>query len=291
MDYLARVLQALKQQDLPCSDWELVLVDNGSRTPLSEICDLCWHPHARCVVEPQVGLTFARLRGICEAQGEILVFVDDDNVLERDYLSECARISEKYPHLGAWGGRELHEFEDGEPQEKWKRDFWMPPKLKKEIWSNNYDRVTAPAGAGMCIRRLVAKRYADSTAAHPLGSKLDRKGTALESCGDTDMAFTACDMGLGTGKFPSLRLTHLIARQRLTDDYLLRLIEAISYSDTILLALRDGIPVQRCRIDRLVDRYKRLRMPKVERLIARAVADGRMRALSYLTDSENASVR
>ena len=34
MDYLARVIEALKQQTLPCEQWELVIVDNGSEQPL-----------------------------------------------------------------------------------------------------------------------------------------------------------------------------------------------------------------------------------------------------------------
>jgi glycosyltransferase involved in cell wall biosynthesis len=284
MDYLGCVFEGLKEQVFPYSEWELLLIDNASHAPLAGACDLSWHPHGRCVVESEVGLTSARLRAIREAQGEILVFVDDDNVLQHDYLSECMRISENYPHLGAWGGQELHQFEGGEPEEKWKRDFWMPPKLKKEIWSNNYDRAAAPAGAGMCIRRIVARRYAELAAAHPFRSRLGRKGGGLNSSEDIDMAFTACDMSLGIGKFPTLRLVHLIPQQRLTDDYLFRLIEGISYSDTMLVALRSGIPSKRCRVDRLVDFYKRLRMPKVQRSIARAIAEGRTRALNDLVD-------
>jgi len=288
-DYLARVLAALKEQCLPCSEWELLLIDNACRTPLAEACDLSWHPHARCVIETELGLTSARLRAIREARSEILVFVDDDNVVEHDYLLECTRISENYPYLGAWGGQELHEFEGGEPQEKWKRDFWMPPRLEKEIWSNNYDRAAAPAGAGMCIRRVVAMNYAECVTPGSLRSSLGRSGSGMNSSEDFDMAFTACDMGLGIGRFPSLRLVHLIPRQRLTDGYLFRLIEGISYSDTVLIALRQRIPAKRGRVDRLVDFYKRLRMPKLQRSIARAVAEGRTRALNDLVDSKNVS--
>jgi hypothetical protein len=93
-------------------------------------------------------------------------------------------------------------------------------------------------------------------------------------------------MGLGMGRFPSLRLAHLIPPHRLTDDYLFRLIEGISYSETILVALRQGIPAKRCRVDRLVDFYKRLRMPKLQRSMPRAVAEGRMRALNDLVASK-----
>jgi hypothetical protein len=74
------------EQELPCSEWELLLIDNDSQIPLAGTCDLSWHPHAQCIVETEVGLTSARLRAIREAQSEILVFVNDDNVLEHDYL-------------------------------------------------------------------------------------------------------------------------------------------------------------------------------------------------------------
>jgi len=282
MDYLARVLQALKEQDLPFSEWELLLIDNASRVPLAGACDLSWHPHARCVVEAEVGQMPARLRAIREAQSEILVFVDDDNVLAHDYLFECMLISEKWPYLGAWGGQQFPEFEAGEPQEAWKRDFWTS-QLEKEIWSNNYDRQTAPIGAGMCIRRTVANRYRELAAAHSFRFKLGRKGAALDSaCEDIDMAFMACDMGLGIGRFANLRLVHLIPRQRLTNEYLFRLIEGISYSETIVVALRRGIPAKRCRVDRLVDFYKSLRIPKLQRWLARAAAEGRTRAINEL---------
>jgi glycosyltransferase involved in cell wall biosynthesis len=274
MDYLARVLQALREQDLPCSEWELLLIDNASRIPLAGTCDLSWHPHARCIVETKLGHTHALLRGIREAQSELLVIVDDDNVLAPDYLSECTRISEKSPFLGAWGGQQVPEFEGGEPPEAWKRDFWTS-RLEKEIWSNNYDRETAPIGAGGCVRRAVASRYTELAIADSL--RLN-----LVSAEDIDMAFMACDMGLGIGRFASLRLVHLIPQQRLTNDYLFRLMERISYSETIVIALRQGIPAKRCRVDRLVDFYKRLRISKLQRRITRAVADGRTRAINQL---------
>jgi hypothetical protein len=96
-------------------------------------------------------------------------------------------------------------------------------------------------------------------------------------------------MGLGTARFPSLRLAHLIPPERVSDDYLFRLIEGISYSDTILIALRNGIPGKLCRVDRLVEFYKRLRMPRLQRSIARAVAVGKTRALHDLVNAGNIS--
>ena len=73
--------------------------------------ELKWHPNAHHIREEVLGLTPARLRGIEEAQGELLVFVDDDNLLDSGYLTNAVEICEDYPFLGAFGGSIDGEFE------------------------------------------------------------------------------------------------------------------------------------------------------------------------------------
>src|SRR3954464_1117831 len=103
-DYFHRCLSALRAQTLSPHVWELVLVDNLSREALSGRLDLAWHHNARVVREETLGLTRARLRGVKEASGEILVFVDDDNVLDPDFLETARRVADEKPFLGAWSG-------------------------------------------------------------------------------------------------------------------------------------------------------------------------------------------
>ena len=55
---------------------------------------------------------------------------------------------------------------------------------------------------------------------------------------DTDLALTAFDLGLGTGLFRCLILTHLIPAGRVKEDYLLRLVEAKGFSYTMLQSAR-----------------------------------------------------
>ena len=105
LDYLSRVLTALREQTLPVTEWELLLIDNASKSPLEDLVDLSWHPTARIVREPEPGLTPARLRAIAEVESELIIFVDDDNVLDSSYLSECMLIAQQFPCLGAWGGQ------------------------------------------------------------------------------------------------------------------------------------------------------------------------------------------
>src|SRR5438552_17857688 len=121
-DYLHRVLKALREQTLPKDQWELLVIDNASERVIAKDWDVSWHPLARHVREDELGLTPARLRGIAEANGEILVFVDDDNVLAQDYLEKVLQVGREYPFLGAWGGAIKGEFEvEPEP--------WLQPLL------------------------------------------------------------------------------------------------------------------------------------------------------------------
>ncbi len=118
-DYLRRVLDSLQGQTLPASKWELLLVDNGSDTPLADSWDLSWHPHHRHIRETEPGLTAARLRAIKEATGDLLVFVDDDNLLAPDYLATALEIRRAYPYASVFGAGALEpEFEVEPPAER-----------------------------------------------------------------------------------------------------------------------------------------------------------------------------
>ncbi len=247
-DYLGRVLQALKEQTLAMIFWEILLIDNASEKKIASEIDLSWHHQSRCIREEKLGLTHARLRGFKEAESETLVFVDDDNVLNHDYLEVAMKISQNFPMIGAWGGQVIAEFEEEPPE-------WTKPELKnylyslacrefeRDSWSNLlHQHETTPCGAGLCVRKVVLKNYADLVDRDPKRIEMDRKGSSLISCGDTDIAFTACDIGLGTGQFTSLKLNHLIPPSRLKEDYLLRLTTGLFYSGTILDYLRGKMP-------------------------------------------------
>jgi glycosyltransferase involved in cell wall biosynthesis len=234
-DYMSRVLQALREQTFPPSDWELVLVDNRSSQLLSGQVDLSWHPHGKHVREEMLGLTSARLCGIETVQGELLIFVDDDNVLNPDYLEACADISLNFPFLGVWGGQLLPEFEIPPPDYAkpylYRLACWT---VERQLWSNIPFSQVTPAGAGMCVRRSVADSYLHATRTSPIAMSLGRRGNQLTASEDCDLAYTACDLGLGMGAFPQLKLTHLLPKRRLEREYLLRLFEDVAYSDSWL---------------------------------------------------------
>jgi glycosyltransferase involved in cell wall biosynthesis len=277
-------MAALQAQTLPQEAWELVVVDNRSAAPLAERLNLGWHPAARIVREDRLGLTPARLRGIREAAGELLVFVDDDNVLDDDYLQQAARVAETMPFIGSWSGQCRPGF-DAQPPE-WTRRYWGNLAIREfehDVWSN-LPRLpdTMPCGAGLCVRREVAQRY---LALHEAGRRdvqLDRTGDSLLSGGDNDLAACACDLGLGVALIAALKLQHLMPPERLTADYLSRLAEGIYFSSTLLDA-KWGLPTnRRSTTGRLADLLRTLRLRGPHRRIAAAAYRGRNKALRLL---------
>jgi glycosyltransferase involved in cell wall biosynthesis len=235
--YLRRVLSALRNQTLSKDRWELLLIDNASEDPLaSKTWDLSWHPHARHIREEVLGLSSARLRGMQESFADLLVFVDDDNVLDPNYLSEAISVKNEWPQLGVWGsGSILPEFEVQPPD--YVREFLDNLALREVSgchWSNIMPCDGAkPWGAGQCVRASVAKAYRRCFE-ESLIRITDRRGNDLASGGDIEIDYVACNLGLGVGIFPELKIIHLIPAIRLEEEYLVRIVEG-SFTSSILL--------------------------------------------------------
>jgi glycosyltransferase involved in cell wall biosynthesis len=237
-DYFERALKALRNQTLSKDNWELLVVDNASHVPLASTWDLSWHPNGRHLLERELGTAFARCRGMQDAVADTLIFVDDDNVLHQEYLSEAMQIEHDWPWLGVWGsGVTLPELEV-DPPEHLKE--LLPYLAIRETTSTYWSNVPScddshPWGAGMCVRKSVAAEYCKLFKQSSFCITGRRGKSALSGGGaDREICIVACKNGYGMGVFPQLRITHLIPKERVAEKYMLELVAAIKAFDMIL---------------------------------------------------------
>jgi hypothetical protein len=111
-----------------------------------------------------------------------------------------------------------------------------------------------------------------------LRRSLGRTGTQLIGSEDSDLAFTACDLGLGNGIFCRLKLTHIIPRQRLQERYLLRLVESLTFSNTLLMLAHGVAAPIPSRAQRFLQFYQSLFIEQRARRFDRARSRGRSKA-------------
>lgn len=91
-EYLPKCVESIRAQS--CQDYELLLVDDGSPDRCPALCDAyaAQDPaHIRVIHQPNAGPGAARNRGIDEADGDYIVFVDSDDYLSPETLEELRR--------------------------------------------------------------------------------------------------------------------------------------------------------------------------------------------------------
>lgn len=113
--YLAKAVECIKNQTF--SDWELVIVEDGSPDKTGEISDRLALTDDRIFVvhhEKNKGLSEARNTGIKYAHGQYIWFMDPDDTVDLDLLEKVAASLEKNPaQLVVFGHIEEYYGEDG----------------------------------------------------------------------------------------------------------------------------------------------------------------------------------
>lgn len=116
--YLDKCLNSIIRQD--CSNYEIVLVDDGSTDNSSAICDMYANRYANISVihKENGGLAAARNTALLHARGSLIAFIDSDDFVSTDYLSSMYENIIKYGVAIAACGRFIYSDETGSKEER-----------------------------------------------------------------------------------------------------------------------------------------------------------------------------
>lgn len=218
LDHLAKQRFSVKLS------WELVFVDNASTDGSADFVRQLWTEMMpvgtlKVVAEPQTGLIHARRAGIVAAEGDLVVFCDDDNWLQDDYLQIAYNRLSDHPEYGAVGGRGIAVADMPLPAEwaEWEGDYACG-RIAAESCVCDYRR--SLFGAGLATRRaLMQKVFAAPFVL------CGRQGTVLTSGDDSEICDRIMLAGYHLYYEERLVFQHYMPNERLTDAYHRRLLQ------------------------------------------------------------------
>lgn len=111
-DTLKDCMEALCKQKADPEDFEIVFVNNNIRAVelkeyVQDIRQKYPSLSINYITAPQKGLSYARNSGMWAANGEIVLYVDDDSIADKNVVSETIKAFEGRPKLGVCGGQVL----------------------------------------------------------------------------------------------------------------------------------------------------------------------------------------
>lgn len=198
--------------------WEVIIVDNNSSDHTKSVAYQFMSgslPNARYVFEPDQGLSHARNKGIHVAKGKIISFLDDDVIVDGNWLMSVAHGFELYDPM-VLGGRVLPLIEGGLPS-------WFPanhnPLGAFDLGTSIIVSDSAPGGvigigANMSFKKQVFERYGLFDPA------LGRVGTKLVMGEETELCRRIQNNGHNCIYYPDALVHHCVLPERLTKKYL-----------------------------------------------------------------------
>lgn len=213
---LRATLAGVTRQDFPADQYEVLVIDNNSPDNTREVSTAfsAGTPAVRHVLETRQGLDHARNRAIAEARGEIIVFADDDILVEPDWLRELVAplLGANSRRIGAVGGEVIPVFPDGLPS--WLAGAHRPLAFRAD--PGPLPPHQTPMGASLAFPKRAFERCG------MFSTGLDRRGQALFSGGDGEMIRRLRAAGLEVWFAPAAKAFHQMPASRLTFRYATR---------------------------------------------------------------------
>lgn len=164
---IASTLQTVLNQTY--QDFEIVIVDDGSTDHSVEEVTKVLNPRIRLIHQENAGVSAARNRGIEEAKGEYIAFLDADDEWKSDYLKTQYELTQKYPECSVFACN--YEFKDSQGKVTPTIIRKIPFKGEDGILSNYFEVASCSHPPICSISIMVKKNAIQSIGGFPIGIK------------------------------------------------------------------------------------------------------------------------
>jgi glycosyltransferase involved in cell wall biosynthesis len=238
--YLYDALKSIAENDFSVEKYEIVLVNNNSTDRTEAECERFQHDfpqvNFRYFVEKNQGLSYARNKGIEESTGEMLIFLDDDAFVGKNYLENLTEYLSLHPEMSAFGGKITPVFESG------KTPAWL------SVWSNSF---VSALDKGKSVKEFTSASY-------PIGANMGFYKKCLEKTGNFNVELGRKKKNLAGGEekdlfnrfkengfrifyLPDIEVSHIIPENRTTYDYIQKLGLGVGASEYVRCAKQEKL--------------------------------------------------
>lgn len=231
--YLYQTLESVSKQTLCSSSFEVIVVNNNSTDDTQEILSDFKKNYSdkvnfRYYKETNQGISFARNKGVNEAQGKYIVFIDDDETIDSDFLKNLSSFVQNYPQAELISEPVVPVFETEKP--KWFSPYtaalitgeYNKGKEIKIVGKKDY-----PGTGHATFKKELFIKYGG------FNTNLGRRGGSLMGAEDKDFFLRLMENGVNCYYVPVAVIYHHIPKKKLTEEYFLKLTLAIGKSEKI----------------------------------------------------------
>jgi glycosyltransferase involved in cell wall biosynthesis len=198
-------------------EWELLVVNNNCTDETDSVIERhSGELPIRRLFEPRLGLSRARNRAVEAARGELILWTDDDVLVDEGWLAAYVRAAARWPDAAFFGGVIDPWYEVTPPR-------WVEQNLGllngmlvirnlsdeeqpfREGWS--------PYGANMAFRRRVLERC-------PFDPRFGSTGGDIVLGDETNLIHNLVARGMTGVWVPAAKVKHYVAARRLTRAFL-----------------------------------------------------------------------
>jgi len=230
--YLRRTIESVCAQSFDPGNYEIIIIDNNSTDDTARLCGILINENKDRIIryfkEIDQGLSYALNRGIKEASGEFLIYIDDDETIDKEHLQLLDGHLNDFPSAVLCASPVVPVYEKKEPG-------WMSPFTKRLIggYFNQGDKVKKlnknnyPGTGHTIIKKELYEKYGY------YNTNLGRSGSSLMGAEDKDMIYRLISNNVACYYLPDIPIYHHIPEYKLSNDFFNKLTYSVGKSERI----------------------------------------------------------
>ena len=216
-ELLKQTLESLCDLNPPNSDdWELIVVNNNSTDDTQKVLEsFLDRLPLKIVFQPTQGHSISRNTAIDHADGDYIVWTDNDVIVDPNWLVAYAEAFAKFPHASFFGGQIDPVFESGMPT--WIEQNWEICKggfATRQLGDDfiELDAETLPYGANFAVKCQTQQEF-------PYDDEFGRIGKSMRGEDEIAVLKRIVQNGHVGIWIPGAKLKHFVPTDRSTEQY------------------------------------------------------------------------